>query len=110
MKRLETVSQWQALLEESKTRPVVLMKHSNTCGTSARMFAALVGAEKEGGNELNVVVVQTARDVSDGIAADLGVIHESPQAFVIKDGAAMYEADHGEINVEEITKIALAQG
>lgn len=104
MKRLATIEQWASLINESHARPVVAFKHSNACGTSARMFTALVGAEQGWGTEVRVVVVQQAREVADRMAADLGIPHESPQAFVIRNGRAVYDADHGAIDAEEITR------
>ena len=42
------------------------------------------------------------RPVSNMIAYDLGVTHESPQVLVIKDGRCIYHASHSGINYQEV--------
>jgi len=42
------------------------------------------------------------RSVSDKIAADLGVTHQSPQILMVKDGKCIYTASHSQINVEDL--------
>jgi bacillithiol system protein YtxJ len=42
------------------------------------------------------------RPVSNNIAADLGVTHESPQVLVIKDGQCIYHASHSGIDYQEV--------
>lgn len=41
------------------------------------------------------------REISNSIATDFSVFHQSPQLLLIKDGECIYEASHGEISVEE---------
>jgi bacillithiol system protein YtxJ len=41
------------------------------------------------------------RDLSNKIAADFQVYHESPQLLLIKDGECILDLSHGEISVEE---------
>jgi bacillithiol system protein YtxJ len=42
------------------------------------------------------------RALSNKIAADFHVHHESPQVLVIKNGACVYEDSHNGINMEDI--------
>ena len=44
--------------------------------------------------EMNVIVVQDHRAVSNAVAERLGVRHASPQAFVLKGGEILYHATH----------------
>jgi len=41
------------------------------------------------------------RDLSNKIASDFQVYHESPQLLLIKDGSCVLDLSHGEISVEE---------
>ncbi|MGZ3873657.1 MAG: bacillithiol system redox-active protein YtxJ [Mucilaginibacter sp.] len=41
------------------------------------------------------------RDLSNQIAADFSVHHESPQLLLIRDGECVLDLSHGEISVEE---------
>jgi bacillithiol system protein YtxJ len=52
--------------------------------------------------EINVVVIQDHRDISNQIAERLDHRHQSPQAFVIKDGKAIYHATHYGIDPQAI--------
>jgi bacillithiol system protein YtxJ len=42
------------------------------------------------------------RDISNQIAVDFGVEHESPQFILIKNGEATYHESHYGINLSEI--------
>ena len=59
------------LFAESHTRPVLLFKHSTSCGLSSDVFeqvSALI-------DEINLVVVQQDREISNAISARLAVRH-----------------------------------
>lgn len=78
--------------------PVVLFKHSNRCGISSHVFEMVRDIDAE----INVVVIQENRDISDAIAARTGHTHQSPQAFVLIDGKPAYQATHYGIDPETI--------
>lgn len=82
----------------SFSKPVALVKHSNSCGISANVLFDL----REIDAEINVLTVQTHRDLSSKIADRLAHRHQSPQAFVVKDGAAIYHATHYGIDPQKI--------
>ena len=42
------------------------------------------------------------RNLSDKLASDLGVRHESPQVLLVKNGKCIYTASHSQIDVEDI--------
>lgn len=88
--KIESLEQLDALFESSFTKPVALLKHSNTCGISSHVLE--MAAEADG--TINVVVIQENREISNEIATRTGHRHQSPQAFVIKDGKAIYHATH----------------
>ncbi|MGD9564283.1 MAG: bacillithiol system redox-active protein YtxJ [Pyrinomonadaceae bacterium] len=78
------------LFEHSHRAPVLLFKHSSSCGISAHIFEELKAVE----TEIHVVVVQSQREISNAIERRTGHRHQSPQAFVIRDGKAVYHASH----------------
>ncbi len=45
------------------------------------------------------------RDLSNQIAADFVVHHESPQLLLIKDGECILDLSHGEVSVEEAMSV-----
>ena len=97
-------------LEEALNRPALLIfKHSSRCMTSARILADVRGfAESHPDLPVHRVLVIEDRPVSAEIARRLGIVHESPQAILVRDGAAAWSASHQDITVEAIER-ALAE-
>ena len=96
---LEHVDELHRLIAESDSRPVLLFKHSYTCGVSMEALDELVahlnGRGPEGSApQYAMVTVQTHRAVSNAIAQRLGIRHETPQALLIRDGRVVWSASH----------------
>jgi bacillithiol system protein YtxJ len=93
---LETVGDVDSLLAESATRPVLIFKHSDTCGTSFEALDELVEHLNESTLDVRyaMVTVQDFRDVSTAIASKLGVRHETPQALLVRDGRVLWAVSH----------------
>ena len=96
--QITTEAQLDVLFENSHTHPVALIKHSDTCGISLNVMYDL----KEIDADINVIVIQQNRDLSNDVAERINHRHQSPQAFVIKDGKAIYHATHYGIDPAEI--------
>ena len=90
----------ETLFEKSFEAPVALFKHSLTCPISADAYHRIAQADAE----INIVIVQHARNVSNAIAEKTGIRHESPQTIVLKDGEAIYHASHYSIEAEKISE------
>jgi len=100
------------LLEESATRPVLLLKHSHSCGTSAQALDELLShIDERAADDVRfaLVTVQTHRSVSSAIATRLGVRHETPQALLIRHGAVVWQASHFRVTAQAIAA-AIARG
>lgn len=95
---VDSIGILDALFAESHIRPVVLFKHSNTCGISSHIFEQI----EEVDADVHVIVVQRDRPISNAVAERTGYRHQSPQAFVIKDGKAVYHATHYGISAHAI--------
>lgn len=89
------------MFKASFEHPVALIKHSSTCGISLDTYYQL--GEIDG--VVNIIVIQEHRDLSDLAAKMTGHRHQSPQAFVIKDGKAIYHATHYGIDPDEIQRL-----
>lgn len=96
LKTLERLEELDRLIAASETRPLLLFKHSYTCGTSAEALDELVAHlnDKPADVDYAMVTVQTHRDVSNAVARKLGVRHETPQALLIRDGQVVWSASH----------------
>ena len=98
--KVDSIEKLDALFERSHREPVVLFKHSNACGISAHVLEMV--SEFDG--EINVIVVQQNRDLSNQVAVRTGHTHQSPQAFVLVNGKPIYHATHYAIDPDAITK------
>jgi bacillithiol system protein YtxJ len=90
----------EELFARSHEAPVVLFKHSNTCPISATAYRAL----KHLGSQVSIVVVQQNRDISREVEARTGVRHESPQAFVLRNGEVAWSASHFDITADAVER------
>jgi bacillithiol system protein YtxJ len=93
------------LLANSKQKPVVIFKHSNSCPISAAAYREMQQLE----DEVVLVEVQSAREVSEELADITGIRHESPQVIVFRDGKAVWNASHFRVNAREVAR-ALEEG
>lgn len=98
---IDSIEALDAVFAESLANPVVVFKHSKNCGISAHVLEQVVTI----GASINVVVVQRSRDLSNAIETRTGYRHQSPQAFVIKEGKAVYHASHYGIDVDTISRL-----
>ena len=100
---LTDVLQLQEIDAISNEKPVVIFKHSTRCSIS-RM--ALKQFERE--FDLNDTVdayfldLISHRDISNQIAQKFNVYHESPQLILIKNGKAVYDVSHSDIDAQAL--------
>jgi bacillithiol system protein YtxJ len=109
LKELHDVAELESLLTESHSRPLLLFKHSYTCGISAEALDELVEhlhvtAAAAGLPEPRyaIVTVQTHRDVSNAVSARLGVRHETPQALLVRGERVVWAASHFRVTAEAL--------
>ena len=95
---LDSEERLESLFQESHARPVILFKHSNSCGISSGVFNEV----SQVNSDINLIIVQHARNISNAIAERTGIRHESPQAIVLKQGQPVYHASHYDITAEDL--------
>lgn len=107
-KHLLTTDQLDQITQQSHEKPILLFKHSTRCSIS-RM--ALKQFEREFDIEDKITPYYldliANREVSNAIAQQFFVTHQSPQVLVIKDGKSVYNASHSEISANKIKGIEL---
>jgi bacillithiol system protein YtxJ len=106
MRALESVTDLDEAIRASHTRPILILKHSATCGISA---AALEEVEEvaeltalDPPIEAFVVSVQFGAEVSAAIANRFRLRHESPQALIVHKGILTWHASHFHVTRDEI--------
>ena len=107
LKPLADLAALEAAIAESRERPVLIFKHSRTCGISCEAFDELHAhlAENDVQASYNLITVQHHRSVSDAAASRFGVRHETPQAILLKDGVPVWNASHFRITADELTRV-----
>jgi bacillithiol system protein YtxJ len=108
--RLRKKGEWESLLEESRTQPVLVFKHSTTCDISShvledfRRFTTRLQA-----TPVAVVHVIEDRSLSDTIAKQTGIHHETPQVIVIENERPIWHASHWSIDLEDLDRCLTKQ-
>lgn len=93
-------------LEEIKTnsanRPQVIFKHSSRCSISSMARNRLDKNAFPRGIDFYFLDILNHRNISNKIASDFMVHHESPQVLLINKGACVYDESHSGIQMDEI--------
>lgn len=101
---LATLDALDGAVRASHTQPVVLFKHSRTCGTSAiaheEMEALLDDPHLT--SDVFILYMQGDRPVSDAIAARFKVRHESPQVLIISNGTVAWHGSHWNVTAARV--------
>lgn len=102
-RQLTDLSELNIIVNESKVKPVLIFKHSTRCSVSRMVL-------KQFENEFALqdkifpyfLDLLAYRAISDEIANRFGVVHQSPQMIVIKEGVAVYIASHESIAATDL--------
>ncbi|KYG79056.1 general stress protein [Roseivirga echinicomitans] len=105
--RLERLDQISEIIEESKNQTVVIYKHSTRCSISSMALNRLERNWTAEGNQLKVYYLDLIqfREISNAIAEQFRVQHESPQAIVIKNSKAVHNSSHMSIDYDAMLKL-----
>lgn len=103
---LSKMAQLDEIVEESKTKPVAIFKHSTRCGISRGVLKLLEKNYNLKDEQLKIYYLDLLqnRDISNEIAARFKVNHESPQMIVIKNGAVVHHDSHHSIEASHLEK------
>lgn len=102
MKRISTMAE---LEDNLKQDAVILFKHSSTCPISGAAFdeyEQFTSSDPE--FPALYLVVQEDRELSQKVAENYHVKHESPQVILFKNGDVAWHASHWNITKATITK------
>lgn len=94
----------EAIKTASHQQKIVIFKHSTRCPTSSVALGRLERTwendnEKIAPHFLDLIAF---RNISNKIAADFGIVHQSPQVLLIDKGECIYTASHLEINYQTL--------
>ena len=102
---LRTKTQLEQIHEESRTKSILIFKHSSRCSIS-RM--ALDRLERKWNAEQTLHIkpyfldLLSFREISASVANQFDVEHESPQVLIIENGQSVYDRSHFDIDYHKI--------
>lgn len=102
---LDNISQIKAAISASEHRPQLIYKHSSRCSVCffAKKQVEEIPETMREQLDLYFVDVIGWREVSDAIAEEFSITHESPQLLIIYDRAVVWHGSHREIQSNVIT-------
>lgn len=99
---LKNNGQIKEIIENSKTRPQIIFKHSTRCSISAMAKGRLERSIVPENADFYFLDLIARRNISNEVSSQFNVPHESPQILVIKNGDCIYDESHGSISMDEI--------
>ena len=103
--QLRTETQLEKIQEESKTKSILIFKHSSRCSISQLALDRLERKWKSQETShikpyfLDLI---SFRGTSDCVAQKFDVEHESPQVLIIENGKVIYDRSHFDIDYDKI--------
>ena len=104
--RIDDRAKLDNLISDSKEQAVIVFKHSNACPISARAYREMQKLEAQ----VNLLEIQAAPDLSREVESFTGVRHESPQVILLRDGKAVWNASHFDVNAASVSRALESNG
>jgi len=106
MKWIELVEepQLEKIKQESQQQPIVIFKHSTRCSISMMAKMRLERAPSPENTTFYCLDLLKHRAISNKVAEDYKVYHESPQILIIRNGECIYDESHNGISMEDIAE------
>ena len=97
---IQSKADFELLIENSFIRPQLIFKHSTRCSISRYVLSDFIAHFTFSSDELEAHYLDllSYREISNQIAEQFEVIHQSPQILLIKNGKVVVYASHEGIN------------
>jgi len=102
--RFQEQEKYDSILQKSDEKPQLIYKHSHRCSVSFMAKQQLEKFTKEISDKANLFMIDVIhqRDLSNAIASQLNVRHESPQVIILKDQEVIWKGSHWQIKGKDI--------
>lgn len=104
---LKNEDQIVEIIDKSQSKPQVIFKHSTRCSVSSMAKSRLERSPVPNNTDFYYLDLIAHRIISNKIAEEFNVFHESPQILVIKNGECLYDESHSAITMDEIEEQVL---
>jgi len=104
---ITSMNQLDNLTEDSSEKPVIVFKHSTRCSISRmalRQFEQTFDLQHK--FTPYYLDLLENREISNEISSRFKVVHQSPQLIVIKEGKAIYNASHENIEAKQLEELS----
>ena len=101
-------AQLAELKNQSNNKPQIIFKHSTRCAISSMAKNRLERSPDPGNLSFYLLDLIKFRPISNKIAQDFKIYHESPQVLIIAKGECIYDESHSGIDMEDIVSHAKA--
>jgi bacillithiol system protein YtxJ len=103
---IESIEEYRHAIDKSFEKPILFFKHSTTCFISKAVKKNFEKQITESADkdkvELYYLDLLHFRPISNLMANDLNVTHQSPQAILLKNGDVIYSASHENIDFQNV--------
>ena len=103
---LNDQEQLDNIIEKSTEIPQVIFKHSTRCSISSMAKNRLDNNENPEGIDFYYLDLLKFRGLSNKIAEEFDIQHQSPQILIIRDGKCTYTESHSGIMMDDIVAAA----
>jgi bacillithiol system protein YtxJ len=93
-------------ISQSFDKPILIFKHSTRCSVSSMAKRSLEYQWGELSEKITPLYLDliTYRAISNKIALDFNIEHQSPQVLLISSGKCLYNASHNDIDATSIAQ------
>jgi bacillithiol system protein YtxJ len=95
-------TQVEEIKKLSVNKPQLIFKHSTRCSVSSIAKSRLERNITPEGVDFYYLDLIAHKNISNKIAEDFSVYHESPQVLLIKNGECIFDESHTGISMDEI--------
>lgn len=101
--KLQDNTQLAQIKQESAEQPVLIFKHSTRCSISSTALSRMERNWKDSaGIKPYYLDLIAFRSLSNQVADDFGIDHQSPQVLLIQNGECVYDASHFDISFDDL--------
>lgn len=99
----ESESDLESIIQESFNNPVAIFKHSTRCSISS-VAKMRLSSSWDFDDDLPIYYLDllSYRELSNLVAQNFNIEHQSPQLIVLKKGESIYSDSHLSISVNDI--------
>lgn len=98
--KLENIDQLNTIVEASFLKPQLIFKHSTRCSVSRFVLNQFKSSYSFSEVDFTAYFLDllSYREISNVVAHQFDVVHQSPQLLIIKNGKAVAHASHENVN------------